>query len=222
MCIRDRTYTTTLSNDQLKSLTVQNQYETAATCGMAGLRSYSSQGVLLSDVLSEAGVNFGPGMTLKLRCSDQIEQNGTSETTEDAYIGNGTFTYEEIMADRYHYPAMWDNTTKYDELDGKTIYEVLSQDKDAWKTGGQYADFLSKKLGETKEKVEPLIGFQWSEGVVAWGEMCIRDRACTARSATRGWRRRWEPLRAWSPCGRTTKPTKWSLSMTVHPKRSRP
>lgn len=73
------------------------------------------------------------------------------------------------MADRYHYPAMWDNTTKYDELDGKTIYEVLSQDKDAWKTGGQYADFLSKKLGETKEKVEPLIGFQWSEGVVAWG-----------------------------------------------------
>lgn len=163
------TYTTTLSNDQLKSLTVQNQYETSANCGMAGLRSYSSQGVLLSDVLSEAGVNFGPGMTLKLRCSDQIEQNGTSETTEDAYIGNGTFTYEEIMADRYHYPAMWDNTTKYDELDGKTIYEVLSQDKDAWKTGGQYADFLSKKLGETKEKVEPLIGFQWSEGVVAWG-----------------------------------------------------
>lgn len=162
-------YTKTFTMDELEALSVQESYNTSANCGMAGLRSYSSEGVLLTDVLSAANVTFGPGMTLKLRCSDQIAESGNGDTTDDAYISNGTFTYEDLMADRYYYPAMWDDATTYDELDGQTIYQVLSQDMQAWKSGGAYADVLPQLLGDSKVAVEPLIAFAWNEGVVAWG-----------------------------------------------------
>ncbi len=162
--------TTTLTMDQLRSLTVQQHYSTASNCGMAGLRSYSSEGVLLSDVLEAAGVTFSEGMTLKVRVNDQLESNGDETTRESGYLSNGTHTYESLMGtDRYYYPAMWDNETTYDELGGKTIYQVLSADMDAWKGTDDAAAFLRQKLGETKQQVSPILAWSWNEGVVAWG-----------------------------------------------------
>ena len=158
-----------LSADQLKNLTVQQHYNTSANCGMAGLRSFNSEGVLLSDVLAAAGVEFSEGMTLKLRVNDYLDANGDASTTEDGYANNG-YTYEDLYGtSRYYYPAMWDNTTTYTELDGKTIYEVLSADMNAWKGDSEQAKFLAQKLGETKQAVQPILAWSWNEGVVAWG-----------------------------------------------------
>lgn len=162
--------TSVLKASDLRKLDVQEHYNTSANCGMAGLRSYNSEGVLLTDVLEAAGVNFEPGMTLKLRTNDSLDSNGTADTTEDGYIFSGTFTYEELLGtDRYYYPAAWDDTTTYDELDGQTIYDVLSQDMDAWKTDGKYADVLPQLLGQGKQKVEPILAWSWNEGVISWG-----------------------------------------------------
>ena len=162
--------TTTLTMDQLKNLPVQSGYTTAANCGMAGLRTYYSEGVLLTDVLKAAGVNFNSGMTLKVRVNDQLQSNGNGSTTEDGYWSQSTWTYDELMGTaRYYYPAMWDNTTKYDELGGKTIYEVLSKDKNAWKGDDEQAQFLRKKLAETEQQVSPILAWSWNESVPYFG-----------------------------------------------------
>lgn len=159
----------TLTLDQLKNLTVQEHYNTAANCGMAGLRAFSSEGVLLSDVLAAAGVEFSQGMSLKMRVNDYLDANGDASTTETGYTSD-TYTYESLMGtDRYYYPAMWDDTTTYSELGGKTIYQVLSEDRDAWKGSSEQAQFLAKKLGETKQQVQPILAWSWNEGVVGWG-----------------------------------------------------
>ncbi len=162
--------TTTLTMDQLKNLPVQSGYTTAANCGMAGLRTYYSEGVLLTDVLKAAGVNFNSGMTLKVRVNDQLQSNGNGTTTEDGYWSQSTWTYDELMGTaRYYYPAMWDNTTKYDELGGKTIYEVLSENKNAWKGDDEQAQFLRKKLAETEQQVNPILAWSWNESVPYFG-----------------------------------------------------
>lgn len=166
------TSSVTLTQEDLEALDVQENYLTTANCGMAGLRSYKSEGVLLSDVLEAAGVNFESGMTLKLRVNDELATNGTADTTEDAYLSSGTFTYEDLYGTtRYYYPAMWDDTA-LDALGGNSIYGILSEDMDAWKgystTYAEYETVLKELLSETKVAVEPLIAFKWSEGVVAW------------------------------------------------------
>ena len=162
--------TKVLTQDQLKSLNVQKRYNTSANCGMAGLRSYTSEGVLLTDVLDEAGVEFGPGMTLKLRVNDQLDANGNASTAEDGYIGNAQFSYDYLFGQpRYYYPAGWDDTTTYPELGGKTIYSFLSQDMRAWKGDDEQSKTLAKLIGATKEEVQPILAWSWNEGVVAWG-----------------------------------------------------
>ena len=162
--------TVTLTADELRDLDVQEHYNTSANCGMAGLRSYNSEGVLLTDVLEAANVDFGPGMTLKLRTNDSLDANGNADTVEDGYVFSGTLTYEDLMEPtRYYYPKAWDNTTRYDELDGQTIYEVLSADKSAWKTGGKYADVLPQLLAEGKQEVTPILAWSWNEGVISAG-----------------------------------------------------
>lgn len=163
-------YERTLAMDQLKSLPTQSGIETSANCGMAGLRSFKSEGVYLTDVLYAAGVNFASGMTLKLRTTDMASTNDGNGGTEAAYISSATFTYDSLMGvDRYHYPAMWDDVTTYEELGGKTIYEVLSANMRAWKGTGEEAKTLAALIGQTKvELASPVLAWAWNEGVVAW------------------------------------------------------
>lgn len=163
-------YERALTMDQLKSLPTQSGIETSANCGMAGLRSYKSEGVYLTDVLNAAGVNFASGMTLKLRTTDMASTNDGAGGTEAAYISSGTFTYDSLMGvDRYHYPAMWDDVTTYEELGGKTIYEVVSANMRAWKGTDEEAKTLARLIGQSKVEVtSPVLAWAWNEGVVAW------------------------------------------------------
>lgn len=163
-------YERTFTIDEIKAMTVQSGVETSANCGMAGLRSYLSEGVYLTDLLDAAGVNFAEGMTLKLRTTDSATTNDGNGGIEPAYISSGTFTYENLLGvTRYHYPAMWDNTTTYEELGGKTIYEVLSANMRAWKGTGEEAQTLARLIGQSKVEVaSPLLAWTWNEGVVAW------------------------------------------------------
>ncbi len=163
-------YETTITDEQMKQLQVQSGVCTSANCGMAGLRSYMSEGVALTDLLTAAGVEFGEGMTLKLRTTDCATTNDGNGGTEDAYYSKGTFTYENLLGTtRYHFSAMWDNETVYDELDGQTIYSVLADDIDAWKSGGTYQSVLPALISESKVEVEPVIAWAWNEGVVGYG-----------------------------------------------------
>ena len=161
-------YSYTLDDEDLKSLEVQERYSTTANCGMAGLRSYTSEGVLLTDVLEAAGVDFGEGMTLELRMNDYLDENGDADTTDTGYSSSGEFTYEELMADRYYYANMWDDETSYEELDGRTVYDVLAEEGADW-SYCDYSDALFEILGEDVVQVEPIIAWSWAEGVVGWG-----------------------------------------------------
>ncbi|WP_302963547.1 InlB B-repeat-containing protein [uncultured Adlercreutzia sp.] len=157
----------TLSEEDLKALPVQHEIETSANCGMAGLRSYMAEGVYLTDVLKAAGINFTEGMDIYIRTTDMATTNDGNGGTEDAYMGSACFDYATLMGvERYHYPAMWDATPR-DELDGKSIYEMLAADRGAWKYGAN--DTLAALIGESAQKVEsPVIAWAWNEGIVAW------------------------------------------------------
>ena len=155
---------TVLTMDQLKALDVQEHYNTSANCGMAGLRTYNSEGVLLTDVLAAAGVEFGEGDVLHVRVNDGLPQNGDENTTETGYWNQSTFTYDELMGVvRYYYPDAWD-TTPREELGGQSIYDLLSADRNAWKGDSDQAVALAKLLGQNKQAVEPLIAWSWNEG----------------------------------------------------------
>ena len=166
---------TVLTMDQLKALDVQEHYNTSANCGMAGLRTYNSEGVLLTDVLAAAGVEFGEGDVLHVRVNDGLPQNGDENTTETGYWNQSTFTYEELMGvDRYYYPDAWD-TTPREELGGQSIYDLLSADRNAWKGDSEQAVALAKLLGQNKQAVEPLIAWSWNEGVAIWTDQDPAD-----------------------------------------------
>ena len=167
-------FVTTLDDDTLKSLTVQSGYTTTTNCGMAGLRSYTAEGVLLTDVLAAAGVTFSEGMTLELRMNDYIDEAGDEDTTETGYGSNSSFAYEDLMAARYYYANMWDDETVYAELadednpEGRTVYATLVAEGSDW-SSGDYADALFEILGQGAVRVSPLLAWTWVEGVVGWG-----------------------------------------------------
>ena len=166
---------TVLTMDQLNALDVQEHYNTSANCGMAGLRTYNSEGVLLTDVLAAAGVEFGEGDVLHVRVNDGLPQNGDENTVETGYWNQSTFTYEELMGvDRYYYPDAWD-TTPREELGGQSIYDLLSADKSAWKGDDEQAVVLAQLLGKNKQAVEPLIAWSWNEGVAIWTDQDPAD-----------------------------------------------
>lgn len=166
---------TVLTMDQLKALDVQAHYNTSANCGMAGLRTYNSEGVLLTDALAAAGVEFGEGDVLHVRVNDGLPQNGDENTTETGYWNQSTFTYEELMGvDRYYYPDAWDATPR-EELGGQSIYDLLSADRNAWKGDSEQAVALAKLLGQNKQAVEPLIAWSWNEGVAIWTDQDPAD-----------------------------------------------
>ncbi len=167
-------YETTLSESDIRALGVIEGYETSANCGMAGIRSFYSEAVLLSDVLDAAGVNFASGMELQLRVSDAsstwVDEIGSDAAYYCGYGGNGTFDWDFLYGEtRYNYPAMWDDETVYEELGGRTVYELLAADKDVWKDDSDLAAEIRRILGESKEEVEPVIALGRNQGVVAWG-----------------------------------------------------
>jgi hypothetical protein len=106
-------------------------------------------------------------MTIKLRTTDQATTNDANGWTETAYYNSATFTYDELIGTkRYYYPAMWDDETVYDELGGKTLYQVL------YESGTGYYwqnETVASLLGATKVELDqPILAWTWNEGVLRW------------------------------------------------------
>ncbi len=169
---------TTYTDAELRAIAPQDGVNTAANCGMAGLRSYKSAGIYLSDLLADSGYVFGERMSLNLRVTDSASTNDGNGGTETGYMQSsmsgftsGRFTYEKLMEPvRYYYPAMWDNSTTYASLGGKTVYEMISADKDCWKGTDATSVELARILGASKVRLKsPILAWGWNEGVVAWG-----------------------------------------------------
>lgn len=169
---------TTYTDSELRAIAPQDGVCTAANCGMAGLRSYKSEGIYLTDLLADSGYVFGERMSLNLRVSDSASTNDGAGGTETGYMQSsmsgftsGRFTYEKLMEPvRYYYPAMWDDTTTYASLGGKTVYELIEADKDCWKGADATSVELKRILGASKVRLEsPILAWGWNEGVVAWG-----------------------------------------------------
>ena len=169
---------TTYTDAELRAIAPQDGVCTAANCGMAGLRSYKSEGIYLTDLLADSGYVFGERMSLNLRVTDSASTNDGNGGTETGYMQSsmsgftsGRFTYEKLMEPvRYYYPAMWDDTTTYASLGGKTVYELIEADKDCWKGTDATSVELKRILGASKVRLEsPILAWGWNEGVVAWG-----------------------------------------------------
>ncbi len=169
---------TAYTDAELRAIAPQDGVCTAANCGMAGLRSYKSEGIYLTDLLADSGYVFGERMSLNLRVTDSASTNDGNGGTETGYMQSsmsgftsGRFTYEKLMEPvRYYYPAMWDATTTYASLGGKSIYELISADKDCWKNNDATSAEIARILGASKVRLEsPILAWGWNEGVVAWG-----------------------------------------------------
>lgn len=96
----------TYTKSELEEKAVIGEYQIA--CGMAGVRNFIAKGVLLTDLLQDAGVEVGPGMTIQLRTNDQATENDSF--TENAYYRNGEFTYENLLGKtRYYFPGVFES-----------------------------------------------------------------------------------------------------------------
>lgn len=141
----------TYSWDQLESMKQSGDAYYNTICWMAGLRTFKAEGVLLTDLLEDAGVNFGPGMVLQVRTNDKAV-NENDSTTEDAYYNNAKFTYDYIMGkSRYYLPSIYtDANMKSGLLNGKNSDEnvraLLASDPN-------------------KSEVTPMIGLRYVETV---------------------------------------------------------
>lgn len=137
--------------DQLESMKQSGDVYYNTICSMAGLRTFKGQGVLLTDLLKDAGVTFGPGMELQLRTNDKAESENDS-TTDNAYYNFGRFTYENLMGKtRYYFPSIYsDQNVKLTLL-----------------AAGKFDDTVKSTLAADPNKtaVTPMIGLRYIETV---------------------------------------------------------
>lgn len=141
----------TFTWDELEKMAGDQEAYYNTICGMAGLRTFKTEGVLLSDLFDAAGVKFEEGMELQVRTNDSAEKENDS-ATEDAYYRNGRFTYDEIMGTpRYFFDGAYNNEA------------VRAEMLEAMKNGN-FSEDVRKVLGKTaKTQVEPMIGLRYVE-----------------------------------------------------------
>ena len=81
-------------------LTFQNG---SSSCGHTGVRTFSGWGVPITTLLERAGIDFEPGDTLKMRCTD-------GDGTDKYYWRGGTWTYEELLGNqRYFLSSLYED-----------------------------------------------------------------------------------------------------------------
>ncbi len=119
-------------------------------CGMRGITSYKARGIYLEELLKQAGITFGPGMTLKLRTNDMAESKNDPEN-EDAYYSRGKFTYENLLGTpRYRFPDIYGG--------GELKERLLKADKFD-------AAMRTAVGGSRKEEVKPILAYAYTENV---------------------------------------------------------
>ncbi len=143
---------------QLKELGEKKDQNYQTYCGMAGLRTFKADGVLLTDILADAKIDFKPGMTLKLRTNDKAKTENDS-TTDNAYFFMGNFTQENLMKPRYYFPAVFhpENTTLIEAMKNGTFVSNPATESEATRQalGGS----------DGKNPVTPLIAWDYDEKV---------------------------------------------------------
>lgn len=135
--------------DQMIALSNEEKvYQTV--CGMRGITSYKAKGVYMEELLKDAGITFGKGMTARLRTNDAATQANDPEN-EAAYYDRGTFTYEELIgAKRYVFPNVYTDS----ELKEKIL------------AAGKFTQAMNTALGSSpKEEIKPMIVYAYTESV---------------------------------------------------------
>lgn len=73
---------------------------------MRGITSFKADGIYVEDLLKNAGITFGSGMTFKLRTNDNAA-TGNDPVDENAYYSRAEFSYESLMGERYAFPEIY-------------------------------------------------------------------------------------------------------------------
>jgi len=140
----------TYSRSDLTSMEENGDASYQTICGMAGLRTFKAKGVLLTNILSNAGVPFTGGMTLKLRTNDCAASENDSET-DNAYYSKGSFTYEDLLGQkRYYFPNVYSDPLRTNILNA-----------------GKMDDTVRNLIGTSGDAVEvtPMIGLEYTETI---------------------------------------------------------
>lgn len=127
-------------------------------CSMAGLRNFCADGVLIEDLMKDAGISGKAGMTVKLRNNDSAaEESGNDSETDNAYHWMGTFKYEKLFSDRYYFPAAFTDKALKTQLSDENAKFVDN--------GDDSSKDVRTALGSSEGKiaVRPMIAWNYDE-----------------------------------------------------------
>ena len=168
-----KTYTFTMDQIKNNEKKVEGvRYETV--CGMShGVMGIKADGVYLTDLLDQAGIDFGPGMTLQYHTNDQAKVYNTVDEGSDYF----TIKYEDLMVPRYEFPGIYKDMSVVEDLSATMPH-----------LGKEFRDkIMATSQGEyTKVEVDPLISYGYVEkdlaNVISAGDVnCIANGTYTER-----------------------------------------
>lgn len=152
--IRSKVYTM----EQLKSFSKAQKNAMYQTyCSMAGLRNFCADGVLIEDLMADAGITGKAGMTVQVRTNDSAaDESGNDSETDNAYYRMGTFKYENLFSNRYYFPAVFTDETLKAQLSDSSA-----------KFAGNGSEATRTALGSSagKVSVRPMIAWNYDEKV---------------------------------------------------------
>ena len=150
--LKKKTYTL----DELKALSDNKDHYYHAICTMRGVTAFKGQGVKLTDLLNDAGIEFKEGMNAQLRTNDSIETSENNDPEdENAYYWRGNFTYENLMQDRYYFPDLYDENSDLAKAAQSTGGKVTFNAGDPIRTA---AGASANRVAE-----DPMIAFSFTE-----------------------------------------------------------
>lgn len=149
--IKSKAYTKQALIDMAQKTNGNKDIYFNTACSMTGLRTFKAKGVYLTDILSDANIKFGAGMSVKLRTNDSVKGTSNDPTNENAYYERSTMTYERLMQDRYWFPDLYTTST---------LAEIAAEEE-------SMTDTMRAALGSstTKQKVNPAITYEYIEKV---------------------------------------------------------
>ena len=155
--LQSKAYT---KEEMIKMSDQKNKYY-QTVCGMRGITSFKADGIYVEDLLKNAGITFGSGMTFKLRTNDNAA-TGNDPVDENAYYSRAEFSYESLMGERYAFPEIYTNADLKDKL----------------LAAGKFDETMRTLLGTSKkESVRPMIAYQYVENIYRNDQSDLKDAA---------------------------------------------
>lgn len=153
--LQSKAYT---KEEMIKMSDQKNKYY-QTVCGMRGITSFKADGIYVEDLLKNAGITFGSGMTFKLRTNDNAA-TGNDPVDENAYYSRAEFSYESLMGERYAFPEIYTNADLKDKL----------------LAAGKFDETMRTLLGTSKkESVRPMIAYQYVENIYRNDQSDLKD-----------------------------------------------